>query len=200
MPISRRAAQRNELKKFIEETFQAREIKDCFVDGKWNREKIKALCEARNIGDKAGDIHEYLCRIYGRTRRVVIAAFALFVLAWLNAWSFVIVTTCIGGDAAHGKCENGRYYLRMKKHYTEVSRGVWLYSKIHGTSVVIGLPLGMCAMGAVFFSAGRERERRHPRHHQLLLRRHVGSAVRITVAVIVILMIAALWLWIAHWH
>ena len=33
---------------------------------------------------------------------MLIAAFALFFLAWLNAWSFVIVTTCIGGDAAHG--------------------------------------------------------------------------------------------------
>lgn len=198
MSFPARATQGNELKRFIEETFQESEIKGCLVDGKWSIEKVRALCEARNIGDKAGIIHEYLCRVYERTRRIVVAAFALFIFAWINAWSFVIATMIIGGDATSGKCENGRYYVAMKGRRKEVSREVWWYSRIHGASVQVGLVAGMGSMLAVFYVAGRNRERRHPMHRKLLMRKLAGSAIRIAITVIAIIAAICLWLWISN--
>lgn len=71
-----------------------------------------------------------------------------FVLAiiGLNFLLFFIMSFIVGGDAAGGKIEDGKYYLNMKGHLTEVSEWVFMYSKYHGLSVIwsflvcLGLP------------------------------------------------------------
>jgi hypothetical protein len=59
------------------------------------------------------------------------------VIALPNFIVFVIVALSIGGDALNGKIENGRYFLAYHGVYTEVSRNLFLYSKIHAISVIV---------------------------------------------------------------
>lgn len=54
--------------------------------------------------------------------------------------AFTIGAFCIGGDAVNGKVEDGHYYVRSKRDLTEVSRAVWLYSKIHVYSLLVMTP------------------------------------------------------------
>jgi len=56
-------------------------------------------------------------------------------LVGLNFLLFSIISFLVGGDAAAGKVEDGKYYLSMKGHLTEVSEWVYTYSNYHGLSV-----------------------------------------------------------------
>src|SRR5262245_49833891 len=51
----------------------------------------------------------------------------LFFVAIANFLAFCIVSLIIGGEAVSGKVEDGRYYVRHRGRYTEVSQGVWTY-------------------------------------------------------------------------
>jgi hypothetical protein len=51
----------------------------------------------------------------------------------------------LGGDAFGGKEEGGRYYLASHGRYTEVSRGVFAYSRIHGYTALTGWGIAMVA-------------------------------------------------------
>jgi hypothetical protein len=55
----------------------------------------------------------------------------LFVVTVLNFGVWGILTSVIQGDAINGKIEHGKYYVAMKGRYTQVSRGVYLYSYVH---------------------------------------------------------------------
>jgi hypothetical protein len=55
----------------------------------------------------------------------------LFVVTVLNFGVWGVVTSLIQGDAINGKIEHDKYYVAMKGRYTEVSRGIYLYSYIH---------------------------------------------------------------------
>jgi hypothetical protein len=55
----------------------------------------------------------------------------LFVITVLNFGVWGVINSMIRGDAVNGKVEHGKYYLAMKGRYTEVSRGVYLYSYVH---------------------------------------------------------------------
>jgi len=55
----------------------------------------------------------------------------LFVVTVLNFGVWGIVNSVIHGDAINGKIELGKYYVAMKGRYTEVPRGVYLYSFVH---------------------------------------------------------------------
>lgn len=67
----------------------------------------------------------------------------LCVLALFNFLAFVGIGMCIGGDALNGTVRNGRCFLRGKGQETEVSEGVWRYSRIHAMSALTTLPLAM---------------------------------------------------------
>ena len=67
----------------------------------------------------------------------------LFIVAMVNFTVFWIAGVLLGGDAIGSKIHNGRYYLSSHGKYTEVSHGVWVYSKIHAISVWITHPLGI---------------------------------------------------------
>ena len=70
---------------------------------------------------------------------------AIFVAVWLNGIIFWFTAVALGGDAVNGKMENGHYYLANHGRLTEVSRGVFTYSRIHSYSVFISIPIGIVA-------------------------------------------------------
>ena len=59
----------------------------------------------------------------------------LFWLAIANFLIFVIVAALIGGDAISGTERDGRYFLKSHGAYTEVTRQVFIYSKVHTISL-----------------------------------------------------------------
>jgi hypothetical protein len=69
------------------------------------------------------------------------------VICLINFVVFVFVAAAIGGDAINGYEEQGRYFLRAHGRATEVSRSVFIYSKWHALSAMIGTPL-MCVIFA----------------------------------------------------
>jgi hypothetical protein len=54
--------------------------------------------------------------------------------AFLNFAIFFAGILLLGGDAANGGVQNGRYYLNSHGAYTEVSRGVYMHSWWHELS------------------------------------------------------------------
>lgn len=77
---------------------------------------------------------------------VYVIAAILFFVAITNFFVFFMVAVYIGGDAWNGKVENGHYYVANHGKYTEVSPGVWHYSRAHVVSVLITHPLGILAV------------------------------------------------------
>lgn len=71
--------------------------------------------------------------------------YAIFLAGWLNFLFFWIAAVTLGGDAVNGKVEGGHYYLDSHGHLTEVSRGVFMYSRIHTYSIFITHPLAILA-------------------------------------------------------
>lgn len=60
----------------------------------------------------------------------------LIVVAAVNFLSFLMIAMYLHGDALNGYASNGHYFLSAKGSDTEVSRGIFLYSKIHGLSMI----------------------------------------------------------------
>jgi hypothetical protein len=69
----------------------------------------------------------------------------LLVAALLNFIALFAAAMWLGGDAANGKIEHGRYFLGNRGHYHEVSAGVYYASLLHVLSLLITHPLGMFA-------------------------------------------------------
>jgi len=67
---------------------------------------------------------------------------AVVIVGLLNFFLFLAGTLYIGGDAANGKVENGKYYVEGyryhegSKGFTEVSRQVFNYSRWHAYSMM----------------------------------------------------------------
>ena len=85
------------------------------------------------------------------SRKTRIVCYALFFLAWLNFAAFIFISLWIGGDAVSGRIEDGKYYVRNRHQYTEVSRQVFLYSKYHVYLVWILHPIGLLSLAYVAF-------------------------------------------------
>ena len=62
-----------------------------------------------------------------------------------NFLTFAIISCLIGGDAQHGRVRDGHYFLEQKGRFTEVSHSAFTYSRRHGDSVFLTLPLVMLA-------------------------------------------------------
>jgi len=65
----------------------------------------------------------------------------LFVVTVLNFGVWGVLNSVIRGDAINGKIEHGKYYVAMKSRYTEVSRGVYLYSYVHTCTNFVLFPV-----------------------------------------------------------
>jgi hypothetical protein len=85
-------------------------------------------------------------------------------VAVLNFLLFCVIGVCIGGDALNGKTENGRYFLSMNGRITEVSRGLWLYSRYHAISTLVLWVTAFIVIGGahVYADACRRRDRGAP--------------------------------------
>jgi hypothetical protein len=65
--------------------------------------------------------------------------YVFLVAAAINGLSFMIISIPLGGDAINGTSEHGHYFLGDRGHFTEVSRGTWIYSRVHTILVFITL-------------------------------------------------------------
>jgi len=74
-------------------------------------------------------------------RKIVIAACILF---GINFATLFAELAYLGGDAANGKVENGRYFVGEHGHYSEVSQQAYEFNKAHVKAVLFGFPLVMC--------------------------------------------------------
>jgi hypothetical protein len=68
----------------------------------------------------------------------------------INFFAFVLVAERIGGDAANGKVENGRYDLRDHGRLTEVGADLFAYSLRHAHSLWVTHPLA--CLGGLWLS------------------------------------------------
>lgn len=68
---------------------------------------------------------------------------AFFVAAMVNFLVFAALAYHLRGDALGGKVEAGHYFLAYKGSYTEVSKQLFEYSRVHALSVVITFPLAI---------------------------------------------------------
>jgi len=82
-------------------------------------------------------------RMGGMKRYLGTLGAVAFFIAMINFAIFWLVALKIGGDAISGKVENGHYYVCEHGEYTEVSPGIWNYSKAHTISVFFTHPIGI---------------------------------------------------------
>jgi hypothetical protein len=67
----------------------------------------------------------------------------LSIFVFGNFITFWIGVVYLGGDAVNGKIDQGHYFLASHGHFTEVSKAIYTYSKIHCLTAVAGIPLLM---------------------------------------------------------
>lgn len=70
-------------------------------------------------------------------------------------WAVAVIS---GGDALNGKIEGGRYFLASHGNYTEVTRGFFLYSRVHALSSAVAILLTV--FGGFWFI--RRHQRKQP--------------------------------------
>lgn len=70
---------------------------------------------------------------------------AILLIAMLNFLTFWYGALILGGDAGNGKKDGGRFFVGEHGKYTEVTEGVYRYSRLHGFSLLVTHPLGMAA-------------------------------------------------------
>jgi hypothetical protein len=58
---------------------------------------------------------------------------------------FFVVAVVLGGDAINGKTDGGRYFLANHGRLTQVSRGIFEYSRYHAISLFITHPMALLA-------------------------------------------------------
>jgi len=80
---------------------------------------------------------------------MAIAAKTIRYIALISALTFVGIALLIGGDAINGRSDGTHYFLASHGRYTEVSRAVFQYSRIHAISAVA---LVLIALLASLFS------------------------------------------------
>ena len=70
---------------------------------------------------------------------------ALFALCLTNFAVFFVLAVYLGGDAVNGKIVGGHYFLMSHGRYTEVSAGIFNYSRWHVYSTWVTHPLAFAA-------------------------------------------------------
>jgi hypothetical protein len=81
----------------------------------------------------------------------------ILVVAIINFAVFFVIAILLGGDAINGNETAGHYYLANHGTLTEVSYPIFIYSKIHTTSLFITHPLAMIA-GIIYIITGGKKE------------------------------------------
>ena len=70
--------------------------------------------------------------------------YTVLILGIVNFATYFAVSFWIGGTA--WQSENGRFLLYEHGRYTEVSRAVFIYSRIHFFSIWLTIPLALIAL------------------------------------------------------
>ena len=78
-------------------------------------------------------------------------ALAAVVIGVVNFFWVVAESMALGGDALNGYQQEDHYFLGSHGSYTEVSRAIWEWSRVHTASLLITHPLAMAAMAYVLF-------------------------------------------------
>jgi len=79
-------------------------------------------------------------------------AVALTIIGFVNFFWFLTESMSLGGDAINGYQRDGHYFLGNKGSYTEVTKSVWEWSRIHAESVWITHPLALLGIAYFVFS------------------------------------------------
>ena len=80
----------------------------------------------------------------------------------VNWFAWVFISIYLGGDAFHGKEEDGRYYLANGGDYTRVSKDVFRYSEIHGYTCFGSVPVILFAIVAISVLGKEDGKSRKP--------------------------------------
>lgn len=75
-------------------------------------------------------------------------------LVFANFVWFYLETQSIGGDGLNGYVRDGHYFVTSHGASREVPEGVWMWSRIHAASVLIGFPIGLLAMAFILLTRG----------------------------------------------
>lgn len=75
---------------------------------------------------------------------------AVFILGMLNFVLFFLVSSYLGGDAANGRVEAGRYFVGSHGRLTEVTADAFLFSLWHARSLFVTHPLAILAAALAF--------------------------------------------------
>jgi hypothetical protein len=77
----------------------------------------------------------------------------VFFFGWIaNAFACSIIASILGGDASSGHESAGRYFLGSHGIFTEVSKLVFQYSRIHTISMLASIPLALIGWLLLFYS------------------------------------------------
>jgi hypothetical protein len=87
----------------------------------------------------------------------------IVLVGMVNFLVFVAIALVIGGDAVNGQQTDGRYFVANHGRYTEVSRPVFLYSRLHVYTVFCSWPFVMISAGLLNWYGRREASARHER-------------------------------------
>jgi len=79
-------------------------------------------------------------------RRTVRLCKVIFVACMTNYAAFVVESRIIGGTAVVVKASSGHYYVGDHARLREVSRGLFMYSRIHSMSIYATQALGLASV------------------------------------------------------
>lgn len=82
--------------------------------------------------------------------------YATALIALVNFFVFLLISTYLGGDAINGHISHGNYFVCGHGFCTQVTRFVWRYSYWHALAT-IGLTLLVAAGSAYFWRSGDPR-------------------------------------------
>lgn len=85
----------------------------------------------------------------------------IFFFGILNFFVFLAGTSYLGGDAVNGKQMDGKYFVASHGKLTEVSKSVFLYSRLHVFSLFITHPAAMIA-GIASYILKKQAEKQPP--------------------------------------
>ncbi len=89
----------------------------------------------------------------GYSKRAKWVFYPTFVLAWVNLFSFIVISLYIGGDAINGYVSAGKYFVCAHGGCTQVSPEIWCYSYWHATTAMLGILL-VFSEAALFINTG----------------------------------------------
>ena len=86
-----------------------------------------------------------------KTKSIILVCKIIFGLCALNFAAFWVGALLLGGDALNGGIRDGRYLLMSHGAYTEVTREVFEYSRLHAHGIYVTHPLAFAAVAIVMY-------------------------------------------------